>query len=117
MTEAPSAVFHYMTNLTKLILSNNKMSKLVPRLFFKLSNLEYLDLSGNPFNPGFVLSEDTFKDINNLKVLKIESSNLKRVSLLTYRELVHLKELYLNDNKLSMITAYEFTSLSSLKLL
>lgn len=117
LTEAPSAVFHYMTNLTKLILSNNKMSKLVPRLFFKLSNLEYLDLSGNPFNPGFILSEDTFKDINNLIVLKIESSNLKRVSLLTYRELVHLKELYLNDNKLSMITAYEFTSLSSLKLL
>ena len=116
LTEVPSAAFHHMPNLLKLDLTNNKLSKLVPRLFFKLDKLEYLDISENPLTVNQI-TEDTFKDSNSLKILKMSKSNIKAISLLAYKELPNLKELHLSSNKISFISAYEFSSLSSLKYL
>lgn len=51
---------HFMQGLQRLDLSNNKIQKLVVRLFYSLRKLKHLDLSGNPVGE---LKPEIFQDL------------------------------------------------------
>lgn len=126
-----------MPNLTRLSLARNKLTKLVPRLFYKLDKLEQLDLSGNPLTE---IHPDDIKDAKALRKLHLagnpisnlinlgrvtDSSSiasfagcqLKRFHSLVYQSLQHLEELDLRENSFVQLASNEFKHLHKLSTL
>lgn len=68
-----------LQDLRRLSLANNLIEKLAHRVFYKVSKLKYLDLSGNPLAD---LPPDVFTDIT---VRKNRLKNNTRLFYSTYR--------------------------------
>lgn len=64
------------------------MHTIVPRLFYQLDHLEYLDLSDNPLTNA-KLTADTFQDVQTLRTLKIERSGVRAISAEAYQQVNH----------------------------
>ena len=63
-----------MLGLTKLYVSRNQVKKLGPLEFAPLGTLSLIDIS---FNPGVIVSEDAFRQLDNLRELGIHGQNYK----------------------------------------
>lgn len=63
-----------MQGLQRLDLSNNKIQKLVVRLFYSLRKLKHLDLSGNPVGE---LKPEIFQDlaVHHFYSIKTDTNN------------------------------------------
>ncbi|CAG0879298.1 unnamed protein product [Cyprideis torosa] len=128
----PSAGFRNVHNLEVLDLSYNKLKELVTRMLFLLQRLQHLNLSGNPLGR---LDPEILKDVQALKRLECRDCRIdafppelsqllpsltvldlgkNRIPLLDpshLRNLVNLKELYLDGNFLRELQAYTFSGL------
>ncbi|XP_067132388.1 carboxypeptidase N subunit 2-like [Centruroides vittatus] len=114
VSEIPSALFRHLTNLTTLLLARNKLHSLVPRFFYLLSNLKYLDLSGNPLTD---LDVDIMKDIGHLTILKLANCQLSKLHSMFYQQVPKLQELDLRSNLMTSISPEEFRHVRNLRIL
>ena len=101
-----------LSNLTRLSLARNKLTKLVPRLFYRLERLEFLDLSGNPL---LEIEPEDFKDLRPLRQLYLVGCQLSKLHSLIYQSLPNLEELDLRDNRFESMASFEFKYLKKLK--
>jgi Leucine-rich repeat (LRR) protein len=94
-----------------LSLARNKLTKLVPRLFYRLEKLEFLDLSGNPL---IEIEPDDVKDLKPLRQLYLVGCQLTKLHSLIYQSLPNLEELDLRDNQFETLASNEFKYLKKL---
>uniref|UniRef100_A0A182PFJ1 Ig-like domain-containing protein n=1 Tax=Anopheles epiroticus TaxID=199890 RepID=A0A182PFJ1_9DIPT len=116
-------VLRGVSNLTKLVASNNQIKTIDAEALAGLPALKFLDLSRNAiqelqyssfpetlqynlqylnlnFNKLVVLTKGTFNRLQSLKRLEISSNGLKEVQSLTFQNLNQLKSLKLNNNRI-----------------
>ncbi|XP_077989864.1 uncharacterized protein LOC144444325 [Glandiceps talaboti] len=87
----PAMTFRHLINLYSLDLSNNMMRRLVDLIFFGLRNLQKLYLSNN----GIIeIEEGAFDDLDNLHLLDLSGNLFKMPSLVLFKPLVNLREIY-----------------------
>ncbi|XP_048019538.1 carboxypeptidase N subunit 2 isoform X2 [Megalobrama amblycephala] len=123
--------FSSLTNLTRLLLNNNKISILdggifdslqklemlqlranillsVPdRLFHRLHKLQELDLS---FNQISLVSADVFQNNSLLRVLSLQTNMIPQLPAGIFAHLDHLEELNLRSNHISDLSTDVFPS-------
>ncbi|KAI8794867.1 TLR cluster1 member 1 [Biomphalaria glabrata] len=121
LTSLVDSSFAHVSNLTDLDLSSNEISRLEPRAFRGLTNLTTLNLNGNRLclNTKHI-SEQTFSDLPNLKVLNIiHDTDLRDCNVShTYLEpLRNLQRLSIGANEEVLYFGSEFRSLTSLEAL
>ena len=96
----PSAVFRHIKFLQSLSLANNMIPKLVPRIFFGLTRLRYLDLSYNPLGD---LQPELFRDVPVLETFHCAGCGLLSISGTLLNMMPELKELSLQNNRLTQV--------------
>lgn len=110
-TALPSAPFRFLRNLTRLSLARNRLTRLVPRMFYRLDKLEFLDLSGNPL---LEIEPEDFKDLRPLRQLLLMGCQLSSLHSLIYQSLPNLEELDLRENRFETLSSSEFKHLKKL---
>ena len=100
-----------LTNLEMLLLNNNDINHLEPRIFSGLTNLEKLTLNNNQINK---LEPGTFAGLTNLEMLTLNSNRLNHLELGAFTGLVSLVTLWLDSNEISQLEPEIFTDLTSL---
>lgn len=103
-----------LEKLEVLTIANNHLRGLTPRMFFLLSSLKTLDLSGNPIRE---LDPEVLKDLPSLRILRCTNCELTRIRSLVYKKILELEELDLRDNKIEILSAEEYIDLKYLKTL
>uniref|UniRef100_A0A2C9LCU3 TIR domain-containing protein n=1 Tax=Biomphalaria glabrata TaxID=6526 RepID=A0A2C9LCU3_BIOGL len=121
LTSLVDSSFAHVSNLTDLDLSSNEISHLEPRAFRGLTNLTTLNLNDNRLclNTKHI-SEQTFSDLPNLKVLNIiQDTDLRDCNVShTYLEpLRNLQRLSIGANEEVLYFGSEFRSLTNLEAL
>uniref|UniRef100_A0A3B3C9W3 LRRCT domain-containing protein n=1 Tax=Oryzias melastigma TaxID=30732 RepID=A0A3B3C9W3_ORYME len=109
--EIEGGAFQGMNHLLYLYLSDNNLTLLDPKIFAGIQNLTYLHLEGNQLTqfPGSALSL-----VPNLFVLHLERNNISKLepSGLLSSVTPTLRELYLSNNSISVITRGALSSAS-----
>ena len=105
-------------NETSLYLGSKQIDALANDVFFKLNRLEILDLNSN----GLIsltnkTSRSYFNDLVNLKYLYLEHNRLEFVDQTTFLGLNNLIHLYLHNNRLVHLNELLFASLTNLEYL
>ncbi|KAI4487768.1 hypothetical protein M0802_011873 [Mischocyttarus mexicanus] len=100
-----------ISNVTKLILSNNGLSNISKDFFNSFPYLEWLDLSDN----NLILTVHTFNKIPNVKHLDLNNNELKMIDPEFLYNLYRLEFLDLTDNHLVELKNNVFNKLVSLK--
>ena len=96
--------FALHNNITTLLLNDNQIRTIEPEAFVRMTNLLYLDLSGNILD-GHKIKERQFDDLNHLVNLTLERNPLQviRKETFTFSELFGLKFLDLSHCAISEI--------------
>ncbi len=84
-----------LTNLVKLVLSNNKLEHLDPDLFSNLKNLELLWISDNQIK---TLSSRNFANNKKLRELRFGNNKIYKIERDTFKHLNLLEHLDLSQN-------------------
>ncbi|XP_039749842.1 protein artichoke-like [Pararge aegeria] len=123
--------FDYFQSLKKLILSNNVINILSPGAFLKLNKLELLDLNNNELeifanergrglfsvqtiniSRNIITELEEFtSDLQKLQILDISFNKIKKINRSVFINLFSLRELYLNGNRLTVVTTNLFAKL------
>ena len=111
LTSLSSRAFEDTVTLKYLYLSHNSLPELPDHVFNGLVNMQRLEMNDNELTH---LEEGIFDHLINLKYLSLHNNDLTFIGCL-FRELVHLLELKIGDNKLENISAEMFVGLSRLK--
>lgn len=113
-TRQAKACFKKLTQLKKLNLSNNQLTKLDPIWFTGLQNLEQLDLSEN--NLANYLTQECFSKmgLGKLKTLNLSDNGLTIIDPRWFVGLNQLTELDFSSNELSGINQSWFMGLNNL---
>ena len=101
-------------NSTTLDLSNLKLTSIPENTFSELNNLKVLFLYNNSLSS---IPENVFKGLNNLKELYLSNNSLSSIPENIFQELNNLEYLYLYNNSLSSIPENSFKELNNLKFL
>uniref|UniRef100_A0A8C2ABT1 Si:dkey-32e6.6 n=1 Tax=Cyprinus carpio TaxID=7962 RepID=A0A8C2ABT1_CYPCA len=103
-----------ITNLevTILELPGNNLTRITPRGFSELPNLEELDLSLNKLD-GSSFSQSLFMNLTKLKSLKLDNNGLTTIPRLPSS----LEDLKINNNKINQLALHSFKGLPKLKVL
>jgi len=111
--QLPTRAFKAVLGLTKLYVSRNRVKKLGPLEFAPLGNLSVIDIS---FNPGVEVSEDAFRQLDNLRELVFKSCKLTSIPNFSdaRRE---LRRLNLAGNNLSNVVPGNFKNMRLLETL
>ncbi|CBY12936.1 unnamed protein product [Oikopleura dioica] len=111
--QLPTRAFKAVLGLTNLYVSRNRVKKLGPLEFAPLGNLSVIDIS---FNPGVVVSEDAFRQLDNLRELVFKSCKLTSIPNFSdaRRE---LRRLNLAGNNLSKVVPGNFKNMRLLETL
>lgn len=112
--ELDDLVFHNLTNLTKLILHNNKLRKLNGNVLHNFTQLKILDLSSNKISS---LRKDSFLQAENIQHLNFSNNYLQTIDNNTFSLFAKLERLDLSQNPNLTLRENTFSSLTSLKLL
>lgn len=123
--------FSSLTNLTRLLLNNNKISILDVGIFDSLQKLEMLQLRGNilsslpdrlfhrlhklreldlSFNQISSVSKDVFQNNSLLRALSLQANMIPQLPTGIFAHLDHLEELNLRSNHISDLSADVFPS-------
>lgn len=121
--------FSSLTNLTRLLLNNNKLSGVDVGLFHSLHQLEMLQLRGNglsflsgrlfqrlhrlqeldlSFNQISSLSTELFQNNSELRVLSLQANKIPNLPDGIFTHLDHLQELNLRSNLIRVLTPGSF---------
>lgn len=98
LTELSS--LNYLTSLSDLILSSNRLSTLPEDIFRNISLLENLDLSENQLT---FLPEAIFHDLLTIKAIHLHKNNLSKVEPKLFEDQMLIQQLYLSDNQLETL--------------
>ncbi|CAG5081868.1 Oidioi.mRNA.OKI2018_I69.PAR.g9980.t1.cds [Oikopleura dioica] len=111
--QLPTRAFKAVLGLTKLYVSRNQVKKLGPLEFAPLGNLSLIDIS---FNPGVEVSDDAFRQLDNLRDLVFKNCKLTKIPDFTdaRRE---IRRLNLAGNNLVKITTTNFKNMRLLETL
>ncbi|CAN9497701.1 unnamed protein product [Ophioblennius macclurei] len=107
------------SNLILLSLEVNHISRLSVANLSEVRHVETLYLGQNcyyrnPCNESYEIEEGTFSQFSNLKLLSLKSNNL---SFIPSQLPTTLKELYLYNNNIQMVTEEDFKNLTNLEIL
>ncbi|RXN17913.1 carboxypeptidase N subunit 2-like protein [Labeo rohita] len=123
--------FGSLTNLTRLLLNNNKIGALGAGIFDSLHKLETLQLRGNglsylpsllfhrlhklqeldlSFNLISSVSADVFQNNSLLRTLSLQTNSISQLPAGIFTHLDHLEELNLRSNPISNLSAETFPS-------
>lgn len=112
ITTLPPRIFVGFPELIGIFLNRNRISSIRPRAFEGQNNLETLDLSNNQLGP---LQPGTFQGLDQLVILSLPGNPLVTLQANTFRELGHLKSLSLNYTQLATLEANAFQGLRHLE--
>ncbi|CRL05501.1 CLUMA_CG018097, isoform A, partial [Clunio marinus] len=128
--------FTGFSNLTKLYLNDNRISRISESAFASNENLKLLDLSGNDLkdvpqilfvglksfetlnlasNPILIPKNRPFLKSNSLKYLKMNHCNVSTIYLETFSELSNIETLNLNENRIGFLPVNSFKYNKKLK--
>ncbi len=103
--------FENLTGLKRLLLDHNKINQIVELAFFKQeASLTWLDLSHNKL-PGIPFA---IWRLHNLHILDLRHNKIETISGGIMSRLSNLKDLYLEDNPISLLSKTAFIGLNSL---
>ncbi|XP_071210587.1 toll-like receptor 7 [Salvelinus alpinus] len=106
-------------NLILLSLEVNKIYTILKRNLSDITNVQILYLGQNcyyrnPCNVSYQIEEGAFLQLDNMTLLSLKSNNL---SYIPPRLPTSLRELYLYNNKIEMVTDKDFHNLTQLEIL
>ncbi|XP_055071147.2 toll-like receptor 7 [Misgurnus anguillicaudatus] len=106
-------------NLVLLSLEVNSISSIVKANLTELGNIEQLYLGQNcyfrnPCNKSYYIEKDVFLQLDKMTLLSLKSNNLSQVP---HKLPSSLKELYLYNNNIQIITETDFHNLTELEIL
>ncbi|XP_067308398.1 carboxypeptidase N subunit 2 isoform X2 [Pseudorasbora parva] len=104
--------FGSLTNLTRLLLNNNKISALDVGIFDSLQKLEMLQLKGNNL---FCLHGHLFRHLHKLQELDLSFNQISSVSADVFQNNSRLRALSLQSNKIPELPAGIFAHLDNLE--
>jgi hypothetical protein len=102
----------FLSNLERLSLSQNQITKIPPQTFATLPNLKCLSLRKNQLT---AIDSQTFTNLSNLVELDLEINQLTEIKPETFSNLVNLQHLYLRKNQLRAIALNTFANLANLR--
>lgn len=105
-----AGVFDYLTDLKRLILSQNQLMKIPENAIQNLGKLIEIDLNLN-----FIDNLSFPSTLNSLEVLKVRSNLIRSLSNETFENLPRLRKLDLSDNNFTQVPSFQFSKLSSLE--
>ena len=109
-----STIFHGLSSLKQLDISDNRFTTLPPKLFQGLNELVELDLSGNEL---LTLQEGIFEDLSSLNVLHLQKNQLREIQKGLFRNQLTLEALDLSFNLLESLPDMLFSELNNLTFL
>ena len=117
LQDLPIGLFQNLTNLRFLGLGNNQLTSLPPFIikttwFYRVSQLYYLNLSGNGIQ---TLSDQMFRGWQNLKALMLSDNKFVALSIGILHDLILLQYLDLTKNRLAHLTTNVFARLTILE--
>ncbi|XP_039138200.1 receptor-like protein EIX1 [Dioscorea cayenensis subsp. rotundata] len=93
-----SLLFHNLTSLVTLDLSNNQFDSMLPSWLFNMSSLEYLNLQFNHFQGSI---PDAFANMSSLEIIQIRNNELHGPIPQSIGKLCNLRSLDLSHNNIS----------------
>jgi insulin-like growth factor-binding protein complex acid labile subunit len=106
-----SGSFIGLKNLDKLLLSDNKIKKIVNNTFKGLHSLKTLNLSTNQIS---TLEADAFLGLTSLLELSLKDNNLTKLVLGTFQNFPQLQIMNLSKNNINKLLTGTFSNLKSL---
>lgn len=101
-----------LTNLQKIFLSRNKLTRIFDRAFRGLSNLVELDLSENRLT---TVPTATFADYSSLMRLSLSGNAIRELRANAFRQLNFLTTLELSNNQIATIEEETFRGMDNLE--
>lgn len=108
----PDDLFKNFSNLTTIVLSQNKLTEINKCLFKDLFSLKAIDLSYNKLNR---IPQDAFANLSSLIRLNLSFNDLEDLDSNLFKDLINLKELALVRNQLKKLDENVFTEVKSLE--
>ena len=105
ISEVEHGAFNGLYNLSRLILTYNKLERLYVDMFSVLTKCRALFLDGNHIS---VIEPGSFNGLGNLRVLGMGPNNLMSLSPVTFSGLTLLQEVYLYYNHLTSLSVDVF---------
>ncbi|XP_072300674.1 toll-like receptor 8 [Eucyclogobius newberryi] len=102
---------HFFPNATELNLTKNAIPNISQDTFSKLLNLSVLDLRWVNGNKRVIIDENTFKELKNLQVLKLDGIELDHIPA---NLPVSLKILVLNYNHIFSLNRHQLSALENI---
>lgn len=106
-------VFKYLTNLSRLFLSRNKITGVEPGTFFGLPNLRFLHMEDNMLQH---LQLGTFKFLPSLVEINLNDNPICVISPSAFYGLQNLKEIWLSHTKLKSLNSQMFDDLKNVSI-
>ena len=108
----PEFFLFNFVSLNTLALDRNRLDRVMPNWFLRMSQLQYMSLAGNQIRGIHV---DSFSSLLALKVLYLTANKLTRLDGRVFSKLDNLKELGLGSNNLTTLPTELLNSLTSLR--
>uniref|UniRef100_A0A158R5A8 LRRCT domain-containing protein n=1 Tax=Syphacia muris TaxID=451379 RepID=A0A158R5A8_9BILA len=103
---------YFDKSLRSLILRDNLLANLDPKLFSNLHRLEELDIGKNKIAQLFY---EILNPLDSLQILRVDNNNLAEIVDGTFETLANLRVLDLSKNKLHNVTKETFRGLENLE--
>jgi Leucine-rich repeat (LRR) protein len=115
LTVLPSGAFIYLKRLRNLSISHNNFTELPSSFLRGLSNLETLELDGNPIQTGHI--NNLFNDVPNLQRLEMNFCYLsdEKMPELLFNKVPFIKRLGISGNNLTEVPSSSFRALAYLE--
>ncbi|KAM4019343.1 leucine-rich repeat transmembrane protein FLRT1-like [Anomaloglossus baeobatrachus] len=105
--------FKFQLALEDLNLRRNRIWAIQDEAFSQMSKLSVLNLGHNSISH---LPNQLFSGLSQLKIMYLQANKIDQVNC-SFNSLVHLKKLYLNNNRMTHISHNAFSSLKQLQFL
>ncbi len=92
----------------------NNLKDIYPKLFYRLTNLEIIDLSYNTIE---VIHGNTFNGLSNLKKIDLSGNQIKEIPTNTFNGLTILNSINFGENRIEDINPHLFNGLVNLRIL
>lgn len=99
---------------SKLVLTGNRIHRLLKYDFVTFDSLELLNLANNQID---YIDNETFLSLSNLKKLYLNENRIEKITATMFVGLHNLEHLYLEFNAIKEIEAGSFNPLTNLKLM